>query len=356
MILVPFDKTYALIQRFFESYGFSATDSTAITTALLAADLAGIESHGIQRMIRYHKAIQDGMVDPKAIPETVWETPISAVIDAKKAMGQIVSMQAMQLAIEKAKLHGIGMVTVRNSNHFGIAGYYARMAAAEGCIGAAMTNSEAIMVPTNSRKAMLGTNPIAVAFPADPTPFCFDAATTVVPLGKLEVYRKAKKVLPGQWAVDEEGQPCYDPDQMIHNISGRVGGGILPLGGNSELTGGHKGYGYGMLCELFTAILSGGATSYQSYTQPALADTAHAFWAIDYRLFGDPEQIRASCSAFLEDIRHAPPVREGQRVYIHGEKELESADKIYRNGIPANEKTVTELQQIAREQNVPFAL
>ena len=356
MILVPFDKTYALIQRFFESYGFSATDSTAITSAFLAADLAGIESHGIQRMIRYHDAIKIGMVDPKAIPETVWETPVSSVIDAKKAMGQLVSIQAMKLAMEKAKIHGIGMVTVRNSNHFGIAGYYARMAAAEGFIGAAMTNSEAIMVPTNSRRAMLGTNPIAVAFPADPVPFCFDAATTVVPRGKLEVYNKAKKALPGQWAVDEDGQPCDDPDRVIRNISGRVGGGILPLGGNSELTGGHKGYGYGMLCELFTAILSGGATSYQSYAQPDLADTAHAFWAIDYRMFGDPEQIRASCSAFLEDVRHAPPASDGQRVYIHGEKELESAQKIYKNGIPANEKTVDELRKIAKLQNIPFEL
>ncbi len=356
MIALPFDKTHALIRRIFEAYGFSADDSTAITDAFLAADLAGIESHGIQRMIRYDGAVKDGMVDPHAVPETVWETPLSAVIDAKKAMGQLVSIQAMKLAMEKAKTHGIGMVTVRNSNHFGIAGYYARMAAAEGFIGAAMTNSEAIMVPTNSRRAMLGTNPIAVAFPADPVPFCFDAATTVVTRGKLEVYNKAEKALPGEWAVDEQGQTCDDPGRVIRNISGRVGGGILPLGGNNELTGGHKGYGYGMLCELFTAILSGGALSYQSYNQPGLADTAHAFWAIDYRLFGRPEDIREACSAFLEDMRHATPAEEGQRVYIHGEKELEFAKGVYQNGIPANEKTFEELRRIAAEQHIPFEL
>ena len=128
---IEFNSTFNLIKEIFKAYGFSKSDAEIITNSLLAADLAGIESHGVQRMIRYDDAIRRNMVDVNAKPEIVWETPISAVIDAKKAMGQIVSEQAMNLAIEKAKTNGIGMIAVRNSNHFGIAGYYARMASKE---------------------------------------------------------------------------------------------------------------------------------------------------------------------------------------------------------------------------------
>ncbi len=356
MTRLSFEKTKQLLLKIFCSYGFSEQQSDIIVDSLLAADLAGIESHGIQRMVRYDDAIAKGMVVTDAVAEIVWETPVSAVMDARKAMGQLVSCQAMELAIQKAETTGFGMVTVRNSNHFGIAGYYARMAAKKGLIGMAMTNSEAIMVPTGSRQARLGTNPIALAFPADPTPFCFDAATTVVPRGKLEVYRKAGKPMPNGWAIAANGVPSNDPDKVIRNISDRAGGGILPLGGNEEITGGHKGYGFGMICELFTSILSGGPPSYLTYQQPDLADTAHCFCAMDLRMFGDPEALRASCSALLEDIRHSTPAQPNQRIYIHGEKETEFANTVYANGIPANEKTVRELETIARNKQIPFEL
>ena len=356
MIRLPFEDTKNLLVQIFTAYGFSSGQSETITDSLLAADLAGVESHGIQRMIRYHDAITKGMVVADATPQMVWETPISAVIDAHKAMGQLVSKQAMNLAIKKAADAGIGMVAVRNSNHFGIAGYYARMAVEKGFIGGAMTNSEAIMVPTGSRQARLGTNPIAVAFPADPLPFCFDAATTVVPRGKLEVYRKAGKTMPEGWAMGADGVPSNDPDKVIRNISDRSGGGILPLGGSEEMTGGHKGYGFGMICELFTSILSGGPPSYQTYQQPDLADTAHCFWAMDLRLFGDPQTLQASCSDLLEDIRRSAPAEQGQRIYIHGEKEVEFAHGVHAHGIPANEKTVEELRTIARDLRISFQI
>ena len=353
---VSYPLTKDLLEKIFHAYGFSEEESGVIVDSLLAADLAGIESHGIQRMVRYDDAILRGMVVVDAKPETVWDTPISAVIDAHQAMGQLVSVQAMQLAIEKAKKTGIGMVAVRNSNHFGIAGYYSRMASKEGLIGISMTNSEAIMVPTGSRQAMLGTNPISLAFPADPVDFCFDAATTVVPRGKLEVYRKAEKETPDGWMVDADGQPCNDPDKVIQNISSRAGGGILPLGGCTELTGGHKGYGYGMFCELFTSVLSGGPPSYRTYQEPNVADSAHFFMAIDCNAFGDPEALKAACSGLLEDIRNAAPAQEGQRIYIHGEKEVEFAATVYEDGIPVNEKTVKEIETIARNLQIPFSL
>ncbi len=349
---IEFNSTFNLIKEIFKGYGFSEEDSKIITNSLLAADLSGIESHGIQRMVRYDDAIKRNLVDVKAMPETVWETPISAVIDAKKAMGQIVSEQAMNIAIEKAKNRGIGMVAVRNSNHFGIAGYYAKMAAKENFIGVAMTNSEAIMVPTNGRKAMLGSNPIALAFPADPVDFCFDAATTVVPRGKLEVYRKAEKDTPSGWMVDATGEVCNNPDKVIKNISDRAGGGILPLGGFDEQNGRHKGYGFGMICELFTSVLSGGPKSYQSYAVPDVADTAHYFMAINCNLFGDSDAIKKSCSGLLDDLRSCPSY-DGRRIYVHGEKEVEFAEIVRSQGINVNIKTVEEIKEIAKSMNVP---
>ena len=169
----------------FQKFGFSASQAEIITESLLLADLYGIESHGIQRLSRYHTCIKRGMIHVEAQPEVVFETPVSAVIDGHEGMGQIISHKAINLAIEKAKKSGMAMVVVRNSNHYGIAGYYAKMAADQGFIGISSTNTEAICVPTYGKKAMLGTNPIAVAAPAEPYMFLFDASTSVVTRGKL---------------------------------------------------------------------------------------------------------------------------------------------------------------------------
>ena len=192
--------SYQVLEKFcydaFRAFGFSDEESKDIEDVLLMADLYGIESHGMQRMVRYHKGIEKGTIHPQAKPEVVFETPVSAVIDGHNGMGQLISIFAMKKAIEKAKTTGIGMVTVRESNHFGIAGYYAKMASDEGLLGMACTNSEAIMVPTFGKKAMLGSNPIAVAMPAEPYPFLFDCSTTVVTRGKLEMYNKMDKPLP----------------------------------------------------------------------------------------------------------------------------------------------------------------
>ena len=194
----------------FQEFGFNSEEAQIITDVLLLSDLYGIESHGMQRLVRYHKGIEKGMIKVEAKPEIVFETPVSAVIDAHDAMGQLVSHQAMNLAIEKAKKTGMAIVSVRNSNHFGIAGYYAKMACDQGLIGMAMTNSEAIMVPTFARMAMIGSNPIALAVPAEPYPFFFDASTTVVTRGKLEVYNKMEKPLPEGWALNKDGHPSPD--------------------------------------------------------------------------------------------------------------------------------------------------
>lgn len=262
------------------------------------------------------------------------------------AKGQLLAKRCMELAIEKAHRHGVGMVTVRNSNHYGIAGYYTRMAAQEGLIGVCMTNTEAILVPTFGRQAMLGTNPIALSMPAKPIPFTFDAATTVVPRGKLEVCAKRDGVIRDGWALDETGHPCTDAERVLKNIIGKTGGGILPLGGAGEETSGHKGYGFAMLCEIFTGILADGCTSNQCLRTPGRADLCHFFMAIDYGMFGDKAHLENRLSQFMQELRDADKAEGQDRIYTHGEKEWIHREQVIRDGIPVNEKTYAEMKMI----------
>lgn len=351
---MPYERySYQGVYRYsvdlFQKYGFTKEESETITEVLLTADLFGIESHGIQRLIRYHHAMKDGMVKVHAVPTIEHETPISAVINANEAMGQLVGTQAMKMAIAKAKTTGVGMVAVHNSNHYGIAGYYSLMAVQEDLIGLCMTNSEAIAVPTYGKRAMLGTNPIAFSMPADPVPFNFDVATTVVPRGKLEVYNKRGEPLPEDWALDAGGHVTHDAAEVLHNIIHKVGGGIVPVGGATELTGGHKGYGLGIIVEICTAILSGGPTSQHSNLHNGNSDTAQCFWAIDYGVFGDKAQIKARLSTLLQELRESDKADGQSRIYTHGEKEMESKAEKLKNGIPINEKTIGEMRDIGHE-------
>lgn len=337
----------------FQKFGFTEEESSIITDVLLMSDQYGIESHGMQRLTRYHKGIESGMIKVKAVPETVFETPVSAVIDGHDGMGQLIGYKAMQTAVEKAKKSGMAVVTVRNSNHYGIAGYYAKMACDRGLIGLSFTNSEAIMVPTNAKKAMLGSNPIAIAVPAKPYPFFFDASTTVVTRGKLEMYRKAEKPLPDGWALDKNGNPSNDADDVLKNIVNKAGGGIMPLGENEEVTGSHKGYGYGMICEIFTSVLSQGLTSNHTHTGDK-GGTCHGFIAIDPAVFGEPEMILEHFSAFLQELREAPKADGRDRIYTHGEKEILALERVKTEGVAVDIKTLMEMRQMSEYLKMDF--
>ena len=350
--------SYETLHRFcmdaFQAFGFSEEEATIIQDNLLTADLYGIESHGMQRMVRYHKGIENGMINPKAVPEIVFETPVTAVIDAHEGMGQLVGHKAMTLAIEKAKQSGIGIVSVRKSNHYGIAGYYANMACKEGLMGFSCTNSEAIMVPTYGRLAMLGSNPIACAFPADPYNFFFDASTTVVTRGKLEIYNKLEKPLPEGWALDKDGHPSTDAPDVLGNIVKKNGGGIMPLGGSTEQLGSHKGYGYGMICEIFSSILSMGDTSNYCMTG-GKGRICHGFAAVNPAFFGDPAEIKAHFSTYLQELRDAPKAEGQERIYTHGEKEVAAVKDRMENGIPVNDNTMVEMLDLANYLKLDFA-
>ena len=343
-------------EALFGAYGFLEDDGRIISDVLLVADLYGIESHGIQRLVRYDEEILSGQVDVKARLDIVHETPVSACIEANKMMGQLSGVQAMKLAVDKAKTSGCGMVTVRNSNHYGIARYYTEIAAAHDFIGISTTNTEAICVPTFGAQAMTGTNALALAMPAEPFIFSYDASTTVVPRGTLEVFRKNSTPLPDNWALDQNGSPCNDAATVIDSIIAKTGGGIAPLGGLGTIHGGHKGYGLSVIVDIFSAVISGGLTSNHVNRKPGHTGICHYFMAIDYGIFGDKKAIKTNMSKFLQEIRESKKAEDHDRIYTHGEKEFELMAKRKNGKIPVNEKTLEEMKMIADKLGVDYNL
>lgn len=329
----------------FLKHGFSETECQQIVDVILTADLYGIESHGIQRMIRYHNSLVRDLVDATAKPSIVFETPLSAVIEGARTMGQTTACMAMNLAVEKAKTHGFGAVTVRNCNHYGIAGYYAKIAAKQDLIGASSTNTEAIAIPTFGKQPMLGTSPLALCMPADPYDFWFDVATTVVPRGKIEIYNKREIPLKDGWAADEYGRSCNDAQHVLDMINAKTNGGIFPIGGYSMETGSHKGYGFGIIAEICTGILSGGHTS-PHVQNGGMGDTSFGFFALDYGLFGDKKEIKSRLSTLLQELRDSRKADGHDRIYTPGEPEAESMAEKVVSGIPVSEKTAEELREI----------
>lgn len=353
IVYFPYETLKKLSMDAFQKFGFTEKEADIIQDVLLTSDLFGIQSHGMQRMVRYHKGITSGLIKIASKGKVVFETPISAVIDGEDGMGQLIGHKAMEMAIEKAKKSGVGIVSVRNSNHYGIAGYYAKMASDQGLIGFSCTNSEAIMVPTYARKAMLGSNPLAWTVPADPVDFFFDCSTTVVTRGKLEMYNKMGKATPDGWAVNKEGVPSTNAAEVLGNISRHEGGGILPLGGATEISGSHKGYGNGMIAELFASILSQGGTS-NKCMKDGHSNICHGFMAINPAFFGDPAEIKAHFSTFLQELRDAPKADGQPRIYTHGEKEHESVARVLKEGVPIIEGTMVEVQDLCNELGLDF--
>ena len=345
-IIVSAGALRAFMERAFAAEGFGVQDAQKIADVLMLADLFGIESHGAQRMMYYHRNIASGSVNVGAQMEIVRETPVSALIDGHFAMGQLCASFAMETAIRKAKACGVGIVAVRNSSHFGIAGYYTLMAQREGLAAFSMTNTGPIMVPTFGREMMLGTNPIAFCMPADPVPFWFDASTTVVTLGKVEVYAKREKAMPAGWTVGADGKTCTDAGAMNESILSGGMGGILPLGGEGETLGGHKGYGLGVMVEALTGVLAQGLVCPQM--SGAHGDhTSHFFLAFDPSMFGDAAEIRARMSDYLEMLRKSERAEGCARIYTAGEKAFEAKAKREASGIPVEENTLKELEAIA---------
>lgn len=347
------EKLEAFCQAVFERLGLSEADAGTAAAVLVAADVRGIPSHGVARLWRYVNGLRTGLMRPDAEPEVIVDTPASLVVDAYGAMGAPVSVWTMERIIEKAEGNGAAFGCVWDSNHFGIAGYYAMMALEADMLGFAMTNTAALAIPTFGREVMYGTNPIAFAAPADEErAFVLDMSTTTVTRGKIEVYDRREKALPRGWAVDETGYPASDAGQVLEAMSHRAGG-LLPLGGAGELLGGHKGYGLAVMVDILTAVLGGAPFGPDvADTETSSARVSHFFGAIAIDRFRDPQAFRRDMDRMMRQLRETPVAEGAERVYVAGEKEFEHQAAAERKGIPLTEAVYRQICEIGSEEGV----
>ena len=348
--------------RVFEKMGVPVDDAVVTADVLVAANLRGIDSHGVARLKRYVDGLRDGVMLARPNIEVVHQAPGTALVDGGAGLGQPVGVRGMKLAIAKAQEVGVGFVAVRNSNHYGIAAYYSLMALDHEMIGISMTNAAVLVVPTFGKDAMLGTNPISVAAPSgEERPFVLDMATSTVPRGKLEVYDRQEKPLPLGWATDEQGVATADARRVLDNLLARVGGGLLPLGGEGELFRGYKGYGLSLLVDILSGVLPGAGYANTIYPKtpdgkPLPANVGHFFGAIQVDAFRPLEEFKATMDDIIRRLKDSAKAEGAERIYVHGEKEFEEEERRRREGIPLHPKTVAMMQQIARELGVEYDL
>jgi LDH2 family malate/lactate/ureidoglycolate dehydrogenase len=335
----------------FTALGIPEDEAADSARILVAADARGIQSHGTARIKRYADGIKLGLIRGGVKPTVLHETPVSLALDAEGGMGLSLSKHSMENVIVRAKKNGFGACSIRNSNHFGIAGFYAEMAAREDMIGIAMTNTAALGVPTFARKAMFGTNPIAFAAPGlDGKMFSLDMATTTVTRGKVEVYEREGKKLPPGWAVDARGLGTGDPVSLLEDMLYQRGGGLLPLGGEGEDFGGYKGYGLAVMVDILTALCSGGVFGAAvKDSEQSSARVCHFFMALRLDLFRPPEDFKRDMSRMLEDLENLPPAEGAARVYYAGLKEREAEAESARRGVPLAEGVWETLKQTAED-------
>lgn len=345
-----------------EGSGVPALEARIVASNLVAADERGIPSHGVARLGRYLSGIKQRTIRP-GVEMTVEEpAPALATVDAHNGLGQVAGELANRLAIAKARAHGIGAVTVKNSNHYGIAGYYALQAVDEGMIGISLTNSAPLVVPTFGAEIMIGTNPIALGAPAGRFPaFLLDMATSVVPRGKVEVYDRAAKQMPVGWAVDEIGYDCQNPGQVLKNLIERSGGGILPLGGRGEEYSGYKGYGLSLMVDILCGVLSGAAYgpnvddvhgNPQAGTA-AFPNVGHFSAAIDIARFMPITTFAARMDDYIERLKGSRKALGEQAIFIHGEKEWARMLVHREVGIPIGDNVFATLSRFGEAAGVP---
>jgi L-2-hydroxycarboxylate dehydrogenase (NAD+) len=341
------------IVKFFVKHDLPENDARIVADVLLSADMRGVDSHGVIRLDTYYGSrLRRGLINPRPNIKVINETLATVALDADSSMGHVVGHQAMELAIQKAREVGVGMATVRNSNHYGIAGYYAMMALPHDMIGISYTNSQPLVAPTYGRTPLLGTNPIAVAVPAgSQRPYVLDMATSIVPIGRVTVYQKAGKSIPEGWGIDKDGQVTTDPTSVIK------GGALMPLGG-IDLMRGYKGYGLALLVDIFSGVLSGASTGPEvgHPNQGIPADVGHYFAAIRVDAFRPIEDFKAHMDRMIQELKDAPKAVDHDRIYIHGEKEFELSEKYQKEGVPIMVEVVDALKASGNEAGVPFDL
>src|SRR5438309_5283863 len=336
--------------------GVPADDARTTTDVLVLADLRGIDSHGVARLGRYVTGLKAGFMKPKDQSRVVRETKATALIDGGQSLGQVVGKKGMDLAIKKARDTAVGAVAARNSNHYGIAGYYSLMALEHNLIGVSMTNAGPLVVPTFGRTSILGTNPISLAAPAmKEKAFVLDMATSTVPRGKVEVYNRLGQPMPHGWAVDETGGSLTDPARVLNALAKLLGGSLLPLGCGGQELGGHKGYGLALMVDVLCGVLSGAATGLQVYADEKKPDVGHFFMALDPTAFRPLEEFRGDMDRLARELKDSPRAQGQDRIYVHGEKSYARMDRFRKEGVPLATKVIDGLKKIGTDLGIAWA-
>ncbi|HXX36866.1 MAG TPA: Ldh family oxidoreductase [bacterium] len=342
MVTVTASRLGAFASAAFQRVGVPAPDADLVADTLIEADLRGVHSHGVMRLPSYIRRLQAGIVRPETTLSVIREGPAFAEVDGHDGLGQVVSVRAMDLAIDKAQAAGVGFVGVRRSTHFGAAAYYVLRACTQGMIGMAITNTIPLMPPEGGAAAVVGNNPVAYALPGGrERPVVLDMATSVVAQGKIQRAAGRGIRVPLGWGVDRNGHPTDRPEVILD------GGMLLP-------TGGYKGFGLAVVFDLLCGALTGAGWS-SSVTGMALPanprpqNIGHVFMAIDVRQFRPLEEFTREVDAYVRAVHAIPPAPGTERIYVPGEIEFDFAEARRRDGIPLDDHITAGLQSLARE-------
>ena len=342
----------------FEKMGVPTEDARLCADVLLESDRRGIESHGCNRFKPiYIDRIKSGILNPVTKIDILKETPTTAVLDANDGMGMVASKKAMDMCIEKAHKYGMGMVAVRNSSHYGIAGYWTGLAAKENMIGISGTNARPSVAPTFGVENMLGTNPLTFSMPTDePFPFTLDCATSVIQNGKIEYYARINHDTPKGLVISREGEELTDSAEILKKIRSQQAA-LAPLGGFGETTGGYKGYGYSTVVEILSAALQSGlflkaldGKDEEGKIRPY--HLGHFFIAIDTEAFMGAEAFKKTCGDILRDLRGSEKAPGQERIYTAGEKEYDVWMYRKDKGVPVTEAVQKEFMDFAMNSDL----
>ncbi len=340
IVYIKADKLENFMCDVFSNLGVPKEDAKIIAEVLITSDLRGIESHGVQRCKMYYDRIKQGIYEVNTKIDIIKDGPTTALWDGNCGMGHVIAYKAMKTAIEKAKKYGLGAVAVRNSTHFGIAGFYSLMAIKEGMIGLTVTNARPSIPPTFGVEPLLGTNPLTVGAPTDEEfPFLIDCATSIIQRGKVEVYDRINKKLPENTVINDKGETMTNPGKVLEQmLQGKAA--LLPLGGKGEDTAGYKGYGYATLVELLSAALQDGI-----YLRDTLGlvengkkrlKVGHFFLAINIENFAGLHAFKNTAGNIMRGLRSSQKVPGEERIYTAGEKEYIAEKERDNIGIPLN--------------------
>lgn len=339
--------------------GVPKEDAEIVADVLITADKFGIDSHGISRLKPiYVNRIRDGILNPVTKIDIVKEGPTTAVLDGNHGMGHVIGKRAMEMAINKAREYGMGMVAVRNSSHYGIAGYYTNMAADAGMIGISGTNARPSIAPTFGVEPMLGTNPLTFSMPTDEEfHFFLDCATSTSQRGKIEVYARRGEAIPEGWVIDNQGRIRTDTLAILQDLSTGEAA-LTPLGGVEEVTGSHKGYGYATVVEILSASLQQGAflkaLSGMRDGKKVPHALGHFFIAINIEAFTSLDDFKKTTGEILRALRASKKAPGRERIYTAGEKEYLTCLERMEKGVPINESLQKEIKQLAEELELDY--